>query len=171
MHTAQGAWQLWSTKLAAGCTGCQPFLFARRATSIPYLMVYFSASTERYGHYCLKAQCTPEVPLFLLRPLVGRGGSHSLHPKQDYSADLNLAPAHPSFKRRTNSYWPRMASSQLLTKHISPSDSGRPISLQYLRDRLTSAQKLPRNEADKEALLLATQQSPFLPTSSASRPG
>lgn len=58
-----------------------------------------------------------------------------------------------SFKRKTNSYWPQMASSQLLTKHISPSDSGRPISLLYLRDRLTSAQKLLRNEADKEALL------------------
>lgn len=89
-------------------TGCRlhrlsAFLVCQ-ASYIPSLFDGHPASTERYGHYCLKAQCTPEVPLFLLRPLVGRGGSHSLHPKQDYSADLNLAPAHPSFKRRTNSY-------------------------------------------------------------------
>lgn len=36
-----------------------------------------------------------------------------LHPKPDYSADLSLAPVHPSFHRRTNSYWPQMASSWL----------------------------------------------------------
>lgn len=43
------------------------------------------------------------------------------------------------------------------TKHISlkrtKQVSGRPISLPYLQDRLTSAQKLSRNDDDKEALL------------------
>lgn len=57
-----------------------------------------------------------------------------------------------------------MASSQLIRKYISPSVSGRPISLLYLRDRLTSAQKLPRNDADKEALLwLFSRDHCFLP--------
>lgn len=57
-----------------------------------------------------------------------------------------------------------MASPQLVRKRISPSVSGRPISLLYLQDRLTSAQKLPRNEADKEALLwLCSRAHFFLP--------
>lgn len=54
---------------------------------------------------------SPEVPLLLPRPLEGTCGSHSLHPKQDYSVGLHLAPAHPSFKRRTNGYRPPTASS------------------------------------------------------------
>lgn len=132
-----------------------PFLFARWVTSLPYLIValpWKDMDTIAWSPVHLKCQWPPEVPFFLLRPLVGCGNSHSLHPKRDYSADLNLAPSHPSFRRRTNSYWPWIASSQLI-KCISPSVSGRPISPLYLRDRLTSAQKLPRNEADKEELL------------------
>lgn len=115
------------------------------------------------GPVHLKSQWPPKVPFFLLRPLVGCGGSHSLHPKQNYSAGLNSTPAHPSFKRRTNSYWPQVASPQLLRKCISPSVSGRPISLLYHRDRLTSVQNLPRNEADKEALLWLFSRAHFFP--------
>lgn len=150
-HTAQVLdsfdQQIWLHRL--------PFLFVRWVTSLPYLTVtlpWKDMDTLAWSPIHLKCQWPPEIPFLLLRPLVEYGNSHSLHPKQDYSADLNLAPTHPSFKRRTNSYWPWMAFSQLI-KCISPSVSGRPISLLYLRDRLTSAQKLPRNEADKEELL------------------
>lgn len=40
---------------------------------------------------------------------------------------------------------------------------GRSISLQYLQDRLTSVQKLHRNERDKEAVLWLISRACFLP--------
>lgn len=118
-HTAQGAWQLWSTNLAAGCTGCQPFLFARWVTSLPYLRVTLHpwkdtvvgrpspscVSVTSWGH--TKSEWPSKV-------ITGMWWQSQPESQEDYSADLNLAPAHPSFRRRTNSYWAWMASSQLI---------------------------------------------------------
>lgn len=60
----------------------------------------------------------------------------------------------PSFLQKQNQQLLTLDGPLTINKKMHFSFSlSRPISPLYLRDRLTSAQKLPRNEADKEALL------------------